>query len=214
MLAEVLVLMAGMMLATVGQWIAFEQGLPVFQTLDSHTKHEWVSRITAFVVEIALIGFALIQGRTSHWGACLMLAYLMHDTGHMLTYETDVSSYIHHIVSTTVFGLTRLTMTPDQADVTTLAMAMLESTSPLLHVTWVMKQAGYSQHPLFTIIAGVAAAFFGIMRCGVFPWFMATTMDRGTTLIFAPLMALNVYWFAKIVRLMAKVLASREGRKD
>jgi hypothetical protein len=214
MLVQVLVLMAGMMLATVGQWMAFEQGLPVFQTLDSHTKHEWVARITALVVEIALIGFALIQGRTSQWGACLMLAYLMHDTGHSLIYESDVSPYIHHIVAITVFGLTKLTMTPEQADVTTLALAMLESTSPLLHVTWLMKQAGYSQHPLFTIIAGVTAAFYGIMRCGVFPWFMATTMDRGTTLIFAPLMALNVYWFAKIVRLMAKVLASREGRED
>jgi hypothetical protein len=208
MLVEVLLVMAGLMLATVGQWIAFDQNAPFFQAFNTHTKHEWVARITASVVEIFLVGFGAIQGHSSYWGGVLILAYLLHDTGHMITYETDMSAYIHHIIATTVFGLMKLTMSPDQADLTTLAMSMLESTSPVLHTTWLLKQAGYSHAPFFKYVAGFAAAFFGIVRCGVFPWVMATKMDRVTNLVFAPLLALNVYWFWKIIKMARKVVSS------
>ena len=213
MLAEVLLLMAALMLATVGQWIALDQYVPFFQSFDPHTKHEWVGRINGSIVQILVIGYALIQGWSSHWGACLLLAYLLHDTGHMLVYERDITSYLHHIVSTTVFGLTKLVMTPDQADSTTIAMAILESTSPVLSATWLLKQAGYSDQPFFKYIAGFAAAFFGVMRCGVFPWMM-TKMDKSGKLIFAPLLALNIYWFYKIVKMMMKVMESASKKED
>jgi hypothetical protein len=209
MFAEVLLLMAALMLATVGQWIALDQRVPFFQSFDPHTKHEWVGRINGSIVQILVIGYALIQGRTSHWGACLLLAYLLHDTCHMLVYERDITSYLHHVVSTTVFGLTKLVMTPDQADSTTIAMAILESTSPVLSATWLLKQAGYSDQPFFKYVAGFAAIFFGVMRCGVFPWIM-TKMDKSSKLIFAPLLALNIYWFWKIIKMMLKVLAKKE----
>jgi hypothetical protein len=127
----------------------------------------------------------------------------------MLVYERDITSYLHHVVSTTVFGLTKLVMTPDQADSTTIAMAILESTSPVLSATWLLKQAGYSDHPFFKYVAGFAAIFFGVMRCGVFPWMM-TKMDKSSKLIFAPLLALNIYWFWKIIKMMLKVLAKKE----
>jgi hypothetical protein len=100
-------------------------------------------------------------------------------------------------------------MTPDQADSTTIAMAILESTSPVLSATWLLKQAGYSDQPFFKYVAGFAAIFFGVMRCGVFPWIM-TKMDKSSKLIFAPLLALNIYWFWKIIKMMLKVLAKKE----
>ena len=209
MFAEVLLLMAALMLATVGQWITLDQHVSFFHSFDPHTKHEWIGRINGSIVQILVIGYALIQGRTSHWGACLLLAYLLHDTGHMLVYERDITSYLHHVVSTTVFGLTKLVMTPDQADSTTIAMAILESTSPVLSATWLLKQAGYSDQPFFKYVAGFAAIFFGVMRCGVFPWMM-TKMDKSSKLIFAPLLALNIYWFWKIIKMMLKVLAKKE----
>jgi hypothetical protein len=40
MLAEVLLVMAAMMVAAVGQWILFDQTLPVFQSMNSRIKHE------------------------------------------------------------------------------------------------------------------------------------------------------------------------------
>ena len=101
-------------------------------------------------------------------------------------------------------------MTPAQADISTLVMALLESTSPVLHVTWLLKQAGYSSHPWFKYIAGFAAAFFGIMRIGVFSWVIATKMDRVSTLVFAPLLVLNVYWFWKILKMAAKIVETKE----
>lgn len=210
MLAEVLLVMAGLMLATVGQWIGFEQTAPFFQAFDTHTKHEWISRITASTVQVMLVAFAIFQGTSSKWGASLILGYLLHDTAHMLTYDTDVSSYIHHIIATTVFGLTKIAMTPAQADISTLVMAVLESTSPVLHTTWLLKQAGYSDHPFFKYIAGFAAAFFGFMRLGVFSWIIMTKMDKVSTFVFAPLLALNVYWFYKIVKIMKKVIDKPE----
>jgi hypothetical protein len=211
MLAEVLLLMAAMMLLTVGQWIGFDQTAPFFRDFDWHTKHEWIGRITAGIVQMSLIGFAILQGRTSQWGAALILAYLLHDTGHMFIYDTDVTSYLHHIITTTVVGLMTIAMTPAQADVSTLAAAVLESTSPLLHVSWLLKQAGYSDAPFFKYVAGAAAAFFGLMRIGVFPWIMATKMDTVTRMVFAPLLALSVYWFWKIVKMMLKVLETKEA---
>ena len=201
--------MAGLMLSTVGQWIFFDQTAPFFRAYYSHTKHEWVGRINGSIVQIAVIAYALLQGSTSHWGACLLLAYLLHDTGHMLIYERDITSYLHHVVSTTVLGLTKLVMTPDQADATTLAMAILESTSPILSATWLLKQAGYNKQSFFKYVAGFAAGFFGLMRCGVFPWMM-TKMDKSGKLIFAPLLALNIYWFYKIIRMMIKVVTKKE----
>jgi hypothetical protein len=210
MVVEVLLVMAGLMLATVGQWIAFDQTAPFFQAFSTHTKHEWVSRITSGIVQLLLIGFATIQGRTSLWGSSLILGYFLHDTGHMLTYETDITSYIHHIVATTVFGLTKLAMTPAQADLSTSVMALLESTSPVLHVTWLLKQAGYGGVPWFKWIAGFAAVFFGFMRIGVFSWVIATKMDRVSTVVFAPLLGLNVYWFWKIVTMARRVLERKE----
>ena len=205
MFAEVLLLMAALMLATVGQWIAFDQTAPFFRGFDTHTKHEWVGRINGSIVQMIIVGIALFQGKTTHWGYPLLLAYLLHDTGHMLIYERDITSYLHHVVTTTVFGLARLVMTEEQIDSTIRAMTVLEATSPVLSATWLLKQAGYSDRPFFKYVAGFAAAFFGIMRCGVFPWTM-TKMDKSGKLIFAPLLALNIYWFYKIVRMMLKVL--------
>lgn len=206
MLVEILVLMAGMMLATVGQWMLYEETLPWFPSFSAPLKHEWISRITSSVVEIALVAFALLQGHTSQWGVALLVAYLLHDTGHMMIYDTDISSYLHHLISMTVLGLMQLTMTPAQAHVTTQAMAILESTSPFLHATWLLKQAGYGKTALFPPLAALATVIFGVLRCGVFPWLMATRMDGVTTFIFAPLMGLNLYWFTKLISLATKVM--------
>jgi hypothetical protein len=44
----------------------------------------------------------------------------------------------------------------------------------------------------------------------VFPWAMAKKMDRTTALVLIPFLALNVYWFRKIVKMMLKVLERKE----
>jgi hypothetical protein len=210
MWADVLVIMSVLMVATVGQWIAFDQCAPFFRAFDTETKHAWISRTTAGVVQILLVGFALIQGHSSPWGGVLLLGYMLHDIGHMLVYEKDVTSYLHHIVSVTVFGLMKLTMTPLQAESAALVMAVLESTSPVLHVTWLLKNAGYSGYSFFKYVAGFSALFFGVMRIGVFPWLMATKMDRVTAAVFSPILALSIYWFYKIVNLMKGVIEKAE----
>ena len=210
MLAEVLLLMAAMMLITVGQWIGFDQMAPFFREFDFHTKHEWVGRITVGIVQVGIIAFALLDGVTSHWGVALFTAYILHDVGHMLVYEKDVTTYLHHLVAATVTGLMKLTMTAQQAESIGLAATVLESTGPVLHTTWLLKQAGYSSEPWFKYIAGAAAAFFGVMRCGVFPWVMAKKMDKVTAMVAAPFLVLNVYWFWKIIKMMLKVLERKE----
>ena len=128
----------------------------------------------------------------------------------MLTYETDFTSYIHHIVAMTLAGLLKIAMTPAQADIATLLVAVLESTSPVLHSTWLLKQAGYSEYPFFKYIAGFAAVFFGLMRVGVVSWIVATKMDKASKFVFTPLLALNVYWFYKIVKMLMKIVAKKE----
>jgi hypothetical protein len=210
MLAEVLLVMASLMVAAVGQWIAFDQTAPFFQAFDSHTKHEWVARIAGSIAQIGIMLCWLVEGATSTWGQSLLLGYTLHDILHMIVYENDITSYIHHIVSVTVFGLMKLTMTPVQAESTALATVILESTSPILSLTWLLKNAGYSSHPLFKYISGFAAAFFGIMRCGVFPWAMSKKMDRTTAMVLIPFLALNVYWFWKIIKMMKRVLETKE----
>lgn len=209
MLPEVLLIMAGLMLATVGQWMVFDQTAPFFQAFDTHTKHEWVGRINATVVQSMLVVFALSYTKLSHWGWPLLLAYLLHDTGHMLIYERDLTAYLHHVVTTTVFGLTKLVMTEEQIDSTVRAFTVVESTSPVLHSSWLLRQAGYSNHPWFKYVAGFTAVFFGVMRCGVFPWTM-TKMDTSGKLIFAPLLALNLYWFYKIVKIAMKIITKKD----
>lgn len=209
MLAEVLLVMATLMVAAVGQWIGFDQTAPFFQAFDWHTKHEWVGRIAGSIAQIGIIVCWILEGATSTWGQSLLIGYTLHDMLHMLVYENDITSYIHHIVSATVFGLLKLTMTPEQTESTALAAVILESTSPVLSLTWLLKQGGYSSHPAFKYISGFAAAFFGIMRCGVFPWAMAKKMDRTTALVLIPFLALNVYWFWKILKMIKKILETK-----
>jgi hypothetical protein len=210
MFAEVLLVMAGLMLITVGQWIFFDQTAPFFRDFDFHTKHEWVGRITVCLSQLGIVTFGLTQGATSHWGLALAVAYILHDVGHMLIYERDVTTYFHHIVAATVAGLMKLTMTAEQAESMALAAIVLETTGPVLHTTWLLKQAGYSSEPWFKYIAGFAAVFFGVMRCGVFPWIMAKKMDRVTALVVAPFLVMNVYWFWKILKMLKKALETKE----
>jgi hypothetical protein len=209
MWTETLLVMAGLMLFTIGQWIFIDQTAPFFRDLEGHTQHEWVGRITCAVAQLGIIGFYLAEGATSQWAAALVLAYILHDTVHMAIYERDIATYLHHIVAATILGLMKLTMTSAQVESMALAGAILESTSPVLHATWVAKQAGYGSHPVFKAGAGFAALFFGIVRCGVFPWVMATKMDRVTALVAAPLMVLNVYWFWKILKMLKKALETK-----
>lgn len=210
MLTEVLLWMAAMMVAAVGEWILFDQTVPVFRSLDSRIKHEWVGRIISSASQIGIILFWFLEGTTSIWGQSLLLGYTLHDILHMLTYETDITAYIHHIVAVTVTGLFKMTMTPEQAESAALATVVLESTSPFLHLTWLMKQGGLSKHPLFLYISGFTAVFFGFMRCGVFPWVMAKKMDRVTALVAMPFLILNFYWFWKILKILKKVLERKE----
>lgn len=210
MLAEVLLVMAALMLATVGQWMTMDHCAPFFQSFSSHKKHEWVGRVTASVVDILLVGFGALHGASSKWGMALLLGYLLHDIGHMLIYETDVSSYIHHIMTTTILGLAKIAMTPEQVETSALATCILESTSPVLHSTWLLKQAGYSDQSFFKYLAVFSVAFFGIMRIGVFPWVMMKKMDNVTASVFAPIFVLSLYWFYKLIKMGVKLLRNEE----
>jgi hypothetical protein len=126
-----------------------------------------------------------------------------------LLYERDITAYLHHIVAATVVGLMKLAMTPEQAASVALAGAIIESTGPVLHATWLAKQAGYGGHSLFKVGAGFAALFFGVVRCGIFPWVMAKKMDRVTALVVTPFLILNVYWFWKILKMLKKALETK-----
>jgi hypothetical protein len=213
MLAEVLLVMAALMVAAVGQWIALDQTAPFFREFDWQTKHEWINRTIAAVVTSLIAAFALLQGRTSHWGMAVTVAYFLHDIAHSLLYDSDITNYAHHIVSLAIAYLMKFVMTPDQGDVTAIAVAVLESTSPAVNLSWLLKKAGYSDQPWFKYVAGGMVALFGIMRVGVFPWIVATKMDTPMKMMFGPIVALNVFWFWKIVRLVQKALRPRPNGK-
>ena len=211
MLTEVLLVMAGLMLATVGQWIAFDQTAPFFQSFDTKVKHEWVNRMNSTVMTALITCFAAIQGYTSQWGSAVSIAYFLHDMAHMLLYESDITAYGHHIVSLAVTWLLKTEMLPHQAETVATSLAILESTSPLVNTTWLLNKAGYSDHPFFKYVAIAMAAWFGIQRVLVFPWLIATRADTPTKFLFSPLIALNIYWFYKIVILARKKLAVQSG---
>lgn len=198
--------MAALMVAAVGQWIIFDQTAPFFQSFDWQTKHEWINRITASLVTSLIAGIALFQGRTSHWGMALTVAYFLHDLGHTLLYDSDIANYAHHIISLAIAYLMNFVMTPEQADLTTTTIAVLESTSPAVNLSWLLKKAGYSDRPWFKYVAGGMVALFGVMRVLVFPWIVATKMDTPMKMLFTPIVGMNVFWFWKIVRLVQKAL--------
>ena len=208
MFEEVLLWLAALMLLTVGHSIFFNETSPVFQGLDSHTKHEWVGRVTSSIATagIVIASIAVSCGGSYEWGMAFALAYFLHDTGHMALYESDWTHYIHHVLSITVWGLTYLVMTPEQAGNAIKMIGILESTSPIVSLSWLLKRAGYMGHPLFKYFAGFMVVFFGLMRCAVFPWFMATRMDKVSAAVVSPLLGLNVYWFWKIIKLAQKTL--------
>ena len=210
MIAEILTVMAVLMVGAVVQWIGFDQTAPFFRDFDWQTKHEWINRITASIATTLLVAFATIEGHTSHWGMVTGFAYFVHDTIHALLYETDITMFGHHIVSIIIGCLTKTVMSPAQVETVVSALAVLESTSPAVNLSWLLKRAGYDDQPWFKYVAGLVGAFFGIMRVVVFPWLMATKMDGVLQILFAPLVVLNVYWFWKIIHLVKKTLTKED----
>lgn len=204
MFTEVLLVLAALMVATVGQWIAFDHCAPFFKAFDTREKHEWLNRTTATVATSLIVFFAAFSGHTSTWGTAGAIAYFLHDICHMMMYETDLSMYIHHVFSLTLTGLMRIAMDPLQAENVALASAILESTSPVTNMSWLLNKAGYRNHPAFKYFAGFMVVFFGLMRCGVFPWLMVTKMDKITSGVFFPLLGLNFYWFYKLIKMAIK----------
>lgn len=204
-------MMAVLMVASVGQWISLDQTAPFFQAFDTRTKHEWLNRTTATVATTLMVIFAILVGHTSTWGTAGAIAYFLHDIGHMLMYETDWSMYIHHVFSLTVTGLMRIAMTPLQAENVALAVATLESTGPVTNLSWLLNKAGFRSHPAFKYYAAFMVVFFGLMRCGVFPWIMAKKMDKVTAAVFSPLLGLNVYWFYKLIKMAIKFARTGEA---
>jgi hypothetical protein len=205
MIAEVLLVIATLMVASVGQWIVFDQTSPFFQSFNTKLKTEWVNRINAMVVDSLLVGFALLEGHTSHWGLATVLGYFLFDVIHMLLYDaTYLTGLSHHVISITVVGLGKLAMTAEQAASATTAAAILMSTSPLLNLTWLLHKSGNSTHPMFKYIAALMAVSYGVIRLGILPWFMATKMDRITAAVFLPLLGLSVYWFYQIAKMGQK----------
>ena len=207
MLAEILLVMATLMLSTVGQWIAWDQTAPFFKAFDIATKHEWVNRVNACVMTAILVGFAVIQGHTSIWGFASMVAYMLHDTSHLFLYETDIAGYAHHIITLMLSALMNTVMSVDQQMTATNVVAILESTSPLVNLSWLLNKSGYSDSAFFPYVAVAMVVWFGIQRVLVFPWFLATKADTAMKIVLSPVVLFNFFWFHKIIGLVTKKLA-------
>ncbi len=211
MLAEVLLVMAALMLSSVGHWMFADQHFPFFKEFDTATKHEWINRANAVVMTALTAGFAAIQGYTSHWGFASMVAYMLHDTAHLFLYETDIAGYAHHIVVLMLCALKRTAMNIDQEVAATRAVAILESTSPLVSLSWLLNKAGYSDRAFFPYVAIAMVIWFGIQRILVFPWFLATKADTALQIVLSPVVLFNFFWFHKIIGLVTKKLAVKPG---
>ena len=208
---QILLWVALLVTANVCQWILSDQTLPFFRGFDWTKKNDWISRVTAGLVELVAFVFAGVSGATSAWGWSLMMAFFLEDTLHLLMYDHSVLNYIHHAVVGTAFALSRTLMTPKQYTDAYHAFLTIESTGPFLQATWLMREAGFKDHPTFKYLAGFTLLFYGVMRVGVFPWLMSTQMDRGLALMLTPLLGLNVYWFSKLCRLAYKAFATKSG---
>ncbi len=202
------------MLVAVGQSVYFNETAPFFRAFDSRTKHEWVNRITASLVEIGIIGFGLKHGMSNVWGPALATGYFIHDMAHMFLYETEFSPYIHHVVAFAVLMMMKFAMNPSQIAIAVKAVVSLESTSPVLHTTWLLNKAGYREYPFFKYLMGFATAFFALMRVVLLPWLMHSQMDMSTAAIFAPILGLNIFWFWKLIKMLQKALRPTTERQS
>jgi hypothetical protein len=212
---HILLVVAALMVGSVGQWIAFDQTAPFFKAFSAKMKTEWVNRINATIVDSLLVAFGVLEGHTSEWGLATVIGYFIFDVIHMLLYDpTYLTGISHHVVSMTVVGLGKLVMTAEQAGSATTGAAILMSTSPLLNFTWLLHKSGNSGHPLFKYIAGLMAVSYGVIRLGIFPWFMATKMDRVTAMVFLPLLGMSVYWFYQIAQMGRKYFMKGSSAED
>ena len=212
---HILLVVAALMVGSVGQWIVFDQTAPFFNAFSAKMKTEWICRVNAMVVDSLLTGFGVLEGHTSEWGLATVVGYFVFDLIHMLLYDpTYLTGLAHHVVSMSVVGLGKLAMTDEQAGNATTAASILMSTSPLLNLTWLLHKGGYSDQPYFKYIAGLMAVSYGVTRLGVLPWFMATKMDKVTAAVFVPLLALSVYWFYKIAKMGQKFFMKGTSAED
>ena len=206
-----LLCMAALMVATVGQWVVMDQ-MPFFQAFDWKTKHEWIGRCTATIVQTLCVLIIILWKDTTAWGIPLFLGYHLFDTFHMATYERDPASYFHHVIAVAVTGLKEMVMSAAQIEPAIQATMTLEVSSPPLHISWLLNKAGYGDRPWFKYVAGFAAVFFAIMRLGAFPWLVATKMDTVTAMVSSPFILLNLYWFYKIVRMALRKFGGTKAK--
>ncbi len=211
MFVEVVLILALLTVTTVAQYITFDQTAPFFRAFDWKTKNDWIGRITGTLCQLGMLVLGFTGGYTHRWLVPLVFAYFLHDAAHCTLYTTEITNYVHHIVGLAVVALQKTVMTPEQSYGAFLATMNLESTSPFLNASWLMRAAGYAEHPAFKYLAGFTVVFFGIMRVLVFPWLMYSRMDKVSAAVFSPFLALNVYWFYKLVNMARKTLAGKSS---
>ncbi len=177
---------------------------PFYQAFDSFTKHTWTGRATSLATQVvALTAYATGNVTVFHH---TLGAYIAADMMHMAMYlRHDWMSWFHHI--TTIAAYIVSYGLPESINATMLYGAfLLETTSPLVHLSWFANKAGYANTPWFPYLAGLTMGVYFVVRCVQFPLLVFFHFPRTLWAFGIPLSMLNYAWFIQLVGYARAVL--------
>lgn len=184
---------------------------PFYRAFDTTTKHTWVGRMTSLTTQIlALSAYGLGRVDLFHHG---LGAYILADMAHMAVYvRSDWMAWIHHVLTFAAYGLSY--GLSDEVNATMLySAALLESTSPLIHLSWFANKSGYAETRWFPGLAGVTICVFFIIRCLLFPYLVLTEFPRFLWVFGIPLICMNFIWFRHLIGYARAVVTKAGGSR-
>lgn len=170
-----------------------------FNELNRKKKYELVNRITGSMFQLYLCYKGFYIADTFHTFIYEVAGYMISEVVFMSLYSDSLVMYIHHIAS--LYFAYIHTQYSDEVSIRVATYIwMLESTSPLLSVCWILYIFKYPDTLVHKAIKMFAFLYWSAIRVGMFPYMLYTSESTEVSLYGSSIVVLNVYWFTLFLK--------------
>lgn len=169
-------------------------GIPEYDALTEEAKQEFAGRLNGILFTIYWLFMGVFSPNPTARLA-EFVAYTLYDMGHMLTYSSKVDYYLHHITFLVSYATIAGVLGPDHLALFTTATYILESTNPLLSLSWMFNVLKYPMDDIHKSVQTITFVVWTLVRMVLFNYWGYTTLTSAHLPFFVPWAILNCYWF-------------------
>ena len=169
-------------------------GIPEYDALSEETKQEFTGRLNGILFTLYWLFMGFFSPNPTNRMA-EFIAYTVYDVGHMLTYSSRIDYYLHHLTLLVSYATVAGVLGPDHLALFTTATYILESTNPLLSLSWMFSVLKYPMDDIHKSIQAVTFVVWTLVRMVLFNYWGYASLTPEHLPFFIPWVILNGYWF-------------------